>query len=114
MQPHCLATARRRRKRRRLTMNGLCPYCLVRPRDSSDHVFPDFLGGTRKVGACTRCNNGFGHRFEGPVSKDLTPIIVLLSLSGYRHKRLVVYKGAWVDEATGIEYDLDSERRSQP
>jgi hypothetical protein len=75
-------------------------------------VFPDFLGGTRKVKACTKCNNTFGHRFEGPVSKDLAPVIVFLSFSGYKHKRLVVHERAWVDEATGIEYDLDSELRS--
>jgi hypothetical protein len=95
-------------------MHDLCPYCLVRPRDSDDHVFPDFLGGIRKVSTCAKCNNGFGHRFEGPVSKDLSPIIVRLSFSGYKHKRRVIHKRAWIDETTGIEYDLDSERRSYP
>jgi len=84
------------------------------PRDSDDHVFPDFLGGTRKVQSCTNCNSRFGHRFEGPVSKDLAPVVVFLSFSGYKHKRLVLHERAWIDEATGIEYDLDSERRSSP
>lgn len=77
-------------------------------------MFPDFLGGTRKVQCCTKCNNSFGHRFEGRVSKDLAPVVVFLSFSGYKHKRLVLHERAWVDEATGIEYDLDSERRSYP
>lgn len=95
-------------------MNHLCPYCLVSPRDSDDHVFPDFLGGTRTVQSCVKCNNSFGHRFEGPVSKDLAPIMVVLSLSGYKHKRLAVYERAWIDETTGIEYNLDSERQSYP
>lgn len=95
-------------------MSGPCPYCLVRQRDSHDHVFPDFLGGTRTVPVCRQCNNGFGTRFEGPVSRDLTPIIVVLCRSGYKHKRRVVYKRAWVDTATGIEYDLDSEGVSCP
>jgi hypothetical protein len=95
-------------------MVSSCPYCLIRPRDSGDHAFPDFLGGTRKVQSCTKCNSSFGHRFEGPVSKDLAPVIVFLSFSGYRHKRFVVHERAWIDEVTGIEYDLDSERRSIP
>ena len=95
-------------------MNRPCPYCLVSPRDSDDHVFPNFLGGTRKVQSCTKCNNSFGHRFEGPVSKDLAPVVVFLSFSGYKHERLVVHERAWIDETTGIEYDLDSERRSYP
>lgn len=95
-------------------MNRLCPYCLVSPRDSDDHVFSDFLGGTRTVQSCTKCNNSFGYRFEGPVSKDLASVVVFLSFSGYKHGRLVVHERAWIDEATGIEYDLDSERRSYP
>ena len=64
--------------------------------------------------SCVKCNNSFGHRFEGPVSKDLAPIMVVLSLSGYKHKRLAVYERAWIDETTGIEYNLDSERQSYP
>ena len=95
-------------------MNNLCPYCLTSPRDSDDHVFPDFLGGTRKVQSCIKCNNSFGHRFEGPVSKELASIVVFLSFSGYKHQRLVLHERAWIDEATGIEYDLDSERRRYP
>ena len=95
-------------------MNPLCPYCLMSLRDSDDHVFPDFLGGTRKVQSCMKCNNSFGHRFEGPVSKDLAPVVVFLSFSGYKHRRLVIHERAWIDETTGIEYDLDSERQSYP
>lgn len=94
--------------------SDVCPYCLKRARDSDDHVFPDFLGGTKKVWVCTHCNNTFGHRFEGPVSSDLAPIIVVLSFSGYKHPRVVVYERAWTDADTGIEYDLDSERKSYP
>ena len=74
-------------------MSSPCPYCLVHPQDSDDHVFPDFLGGTRKVQSCTKCNNDFGGRFEGPVSQDLAPVIVFRSFSGYEHKRLVVHNG---------------------
>jgi hypothetical protein len=77
-------------------------------------VFPDFLGGTRTIQCCTKCNNSFGHRFEGPVSKDLAPVAASLSFSGYKHGRLVVHERAWIDETSGIEYDLDSERQSYP
>jgi hypothetical protein len=66
------------------------------------------------VPVCTECNNSFGHCFEGPVSKDLAPIIVCLSVCGYKHKRRVMHKRAWIDETTGIEYDLDSELRTYP
>jgi hypothetical protein len=95
-------------------MNDLCPYCLVRPRDSDDHVFPDFLGGTREIRTCWKCNNSFGHRFEGPISKALAPIIVRLSVCGYKHKRRVVYERAYIDETTGIEYHVDSKLHSYP
>jgi|SRR5579859_998625 len=93
---------------------SFCPYCLTRPRDSRDHVFPEFLGGTRTIRACQSCNSQFGSDFEGFISKQLEPVIVALSFSGYKHKRTVVHTRAWVDETTGIEYNLDSDRRSYP
>lgn len=93
-------------------MSNPCPYCLVRSRESDDHVFPAFLGGTRTIRSCEKCNNTFGTQFEGPVSKELAPVIVCLSFAGYKHKRLVEHKRAFVNESTGIEYDLDSEHRA--
>jgi hypothetical protein len=97
-------------------MNNFCPYCLdaSRPPESEDHIFPEFLGGTLTIPSCAKCNNTFGTSIEGPVSKDLAAIIVFLSFSGYKHKRLVTHKRAFVDDSTGIEYDLDSERRAYP
>ena len=41
-------------------------------------------------------------------------MIVFLSLSGYKHTRRVVYRKAWTDAATGVEYDIDSARRTFP
>jgi HNH endonuclease len=97
-------------------MNTLCPYCLnpSRPLDSGDHIFPKFLGGTLVVPSCSKCNNTFGTDFEGPVSKDLAPLIVFLSFCGYKHKRIVTHQRALVEESTGIEFDVDSERRAYP
>jgi hypothetical protein len=96
-------------------MESLCPYCRQRPRDSDDHIFSQFLGGRATIRCCSHCNNArFGGGFEGPVSKDLAPIIVFLTFSGLRPNRTFVHKKAWVDAATGLEYDLDSERQSTP
>ena len=93
-------------------MEILCPYCRKRSCGSDDHVFPEFLGGRRTIPACATCNSRFGHRFEGPVSKDLAPIIVFLSFSGLKPKRTTVHKKAWVDRESGHAYDIDSNRQS--
>src|SRR6266568_5779786 len=94
-------------------METLCPYCRERPCDTDDHVFSRFLGGHATIRSCRRCNNDkFGSGFEGSVSRDLAPIIVFLSFSGLQPRKTVVHKKAWVDTATGYEYDIDSNRRS--
>lgn len=95
-------------------MANKCPYCQERARNSGDHIFPIFLGGSRKVKCCKICNENFGSRFEGPVSKDLYPVMVFLSYSGYKHKKTVRHKKAWVDPETGVEYDMDSDGNSLP
>ncbi len=86
----------------------VCPYCLNRPCDSNDHIFPEFLGGKATVGACKQCNSAFGHDFESTVAHSIGPLIVLLARSGYEHHRRVVFREAWVDDKTGQSYDLDS------
>jgi hypothetical protein len=93
---------------------SLCPYCLQRTRDSRDHVFPDFLGGRSKVGACRGCNSTFGSQFEAAVSSDLAPIAVVLAFSGYKHPRRVTYREAFFDEELGVNCDLDSEKQAYP
>src|SRR6266852_5244247 len=90
----------------------LCPYCGVRLQTSDDHIFPDFLGGKTTIRACKPCNDLFGHAFEGPVSNDFAPAVVMLRRGGLRSLRRVVWKRAIQKE--GIDYDLDSDLQLTP
>jgi HNH endonuclease len=90
----------------------LCPYCGVRPRNSDDHIFPEFLGGKTTVRACKSCNDLFGHTFEGPVSNDFAPVVVTLRRGGLRPPRRAVWKHAIKKE--GVDYDLDSDLQLSP
>lgn len=60
-----------------------CPYCGP-PYEgfTDDHVFPQFLGGRRTIRVCRRCNNTFGHTFEGGASKQLARLQVFISHFG--------------------------------
>src|SRR5713101_24001 len=90
----------------------LCPYCGVRLQTSDDHIFPDFLGGKTTIRACKPCNDLFGHAFEGPVSNDFAPAVVMLRRGGLRSLRRVVWNRAIQKE--GIDYDLDSDLQLTP
>jgi hypothetical protein len=90
----------------------LCPYCGVRPRNSDDHVFPEFMGGKTTVRACKPCNDLFGHAFEGPVSNDFAPTVVMLRRGGLHSPRHVVWRRAV--KRDGIDYDLDSDLQMTP
>lgn len=90
----------------------LCLYCGVRPRDSDDHIFPEFMGGKTTIRACKPCNDLFGHDFEGPVSNDFASTVVMLRRGGLHSPRRVVWKCATKRE--GIDYDLDSDLQMTP
>ncbi len=71
----------------------LCPYCgsemlpNVEGRNclegiTSDHVFPEFLGGRRSISACRSCNSRFGHTFEGQAARLLGKVYVWLAVHG--------------------------------
>ncbi len=69
------------------------------------------------IPACKICNDRFGHAIEGPVSRDLAPVIVILRTSGLVAPKLATWLRAYKDTETGIEYDLNSDlqaRRSDP
>jgi hypothetical protein len=36
---------------------------------SEDHLFPQFMGGTRTIVCCKPCNDRFGHRFEAKAAQ---------------------------------------------
>ena len=86
----------------------ICPFCLENECNTRDHVFPDFLGGHQKVGAC-ECNNRFGYQFEARVNRTLQPILVMLAKNGLTLRRLAIWQQAYTDPQTGSEYDFSSE-----
>ncbi len=60
-----------------------CPYCLETiVEKSSDHIFPEFLGGRRTISCCRTCNSRFGHTFEASAAKHLQPLHVFISSWG--------------------------------
>ncbi|MHB1953453.1 MAG: hypothetical protein ACYCOU_06850 [Sulfobacillus sp.] len=93
-----------------------CTYCNVRQADTADHIFPQFLGGSRTVPACSVCNNTlFGGAFEGRLSHRFQPLVVWLAAHGYTPPRPAVWRSAF--EREGASYDLRSDgtaSRSKP
>lgn len=63
-----------------------CPYCeepIIKV--SRDHIFPNFLGGSRKIDSCgtgKKCNNEFGRTIEAGATKFLQPLHVFISSWG--------------------------------
>ena len=65
------------------TSSQLCAYCTGTIEDSSkDHIFPQFLGGKRKIICCKTCNSFFGHTFEANAAKVLQQVHVFISSWG--------------------------------
>jgi hypothetical protein len=74
---------------------------------TDDHIFPQFLGGRRTIRVCRRCNNSFGHSFEGRASTQLKRMQVFISNFGLDlSKNSAIWPSALViDDKT---YDLKS------
>lgn len=96
------------------TATEKCPYCKELDRNSDDHIFPAFLGGTATIRVCKSCNDTFGHDFEAAVAENLGPLQVFLRACGLKAPRSILWKRAFVDETSGVELDLDSELRARP
>lgn len=97
-------------------MKNICPYCCKRfssSEDTSDHIFPEFLGGRTTILACRDCNSKFGYGFEAKVSSDLSQLTVVLARCGLKPLRVVAWKRAFRDSTTGLEYDLDTAGRAR-
>lgn len=58
------------------------------------------------------CNSRFGHEFEGPVSLNLAPYLVVLALNGVPSRAVVTWKRAFTDDR-GSFHDLDTSRRAR-
>lgn len=95
-----------------ILLASLCPYCEQRERNSDDHIFPEFLGGSATIRACGVCNNTFGHSSEGPLSKDLAPLVVTLRKSGIKAPRYAVWRKAVVYDEK--EWSLDTDLVMRP
>lgn len=91
---------------------SLCPFCLKRPANSDDHVFPQFLGGHGAVvRACRVCNNDeFGQRFEASASRTLASLLVGLGCCGVEPSGKPVWRKAVVQD--GLEFDLDGRQKA--
>ena len=60
-----------------------CPYCEPPYTEfTDDHIFPQFLGGRKTIRVCKKCNNSFGHSFEGRASQQLKRLQVFISHFG--------------------------------
>lgn len=60
-----------------------CPYCLISVDVASrDHIFPQFIGGSRTIAACKDCNDRFGHTVEAAAASQLQPLHVFISSWG--------------------------------
>jgi hypothetical protein len=90
----------------------LCPYCGVGQRNSDDHIFPAFLGGQTTIRACKQCNDVFGHSFEGPLSNDFAPVVIIIRRGGIHPPKVVVWKRAF--KIGGVDHDLDSDLKLTP
>jgi hypothetical protein len=64
-----------------------CPYCCISTEITDDHIFPQFLGGRRTIRVCRKCNNTFGHTFEGNASEQLARLQVFISHFGLNLSR---------------------------
>jgi hypothetical protein len=92
-----------------------CPYCIQNVPDTADHIFPQFLGGSSTISACSTCNNKrFRAEVESHVSQDLAGLVVMLSISGYRHPRLVRAANAVKNDESNVLLHLGSDRRAFP
>ena len=83
----------------------LCPYCseliLV---ESQDHIFPQFLGGSRTITTCKDCNDRFGRTFEGKAAPLFQRLHFHLAANGVnlqveqvRLRRVFKSDGSWYD-----------------
>ncbi|TXI37613.1 MAG: HNH endonuclease [Nitrosomonas sp.] len=89
-----------------------CPYCRNSRATSDDHIFSDFLGGSETILACARCNNRFGHDFEGRISKQLAPLFFMLEGCGLFFRKPITWKKGFTHKTTGLSYDLERDKKT--
>lgn len=86
-------------------MRIICPYCNFADADSKEHIFPQFLGGKSTILACKKCNNEFGHTFEGAVNKNLNGIASILAFCGLKLPNDRIWKNAFTtNEGRSLDF----------
>ena len=87
----------------------LCPYCEQLIQEySRDHIFPEFLGGSRTIAACKPCNEIFGNTFEGRAAAMLYGMQVSMSTWGLSFRQTAPrWRRALKHQ--GIEFDISVE-----
>ncbi len=103
-------SARATNRALKLGMRHVCPYCAIQTDNiSRDHIFSEFLGGTRTIPACAKCNNkDFGARFESTAARNLLSFQLMLSSLGI--SGIAIREGTkWINahEHEGESYDLE-------
>jgi hypothetical protein len=92
-----------------MTDKILCPYCEKPIEDySRDHIFPEFLGGSRKRPACKQCNEIFGSTIEARAAVMFYGMQMSMSTWGLSFSQTAP---AWrrAFEHMGLKFDISVE-----
>jgi hypothetical protein len=82
-----------------------CPYCgRAMIEQSEDHIFPQFMGGTRTIPCCKPCNDRFGHRFEGKAAQWFQKLHFYFATQGL-HLKVPQIRWKEAFEQDGRHYD---------
>lgn len=85
----------------------ICPYCLLTIAErSQDHIFPDFLGGQRRISSCKKCNDSFGHTFEAHAAKFLQELHVFICSRGLTLKKDAIWREAYSHEGQPLDLSV--------
>ncbi|OOQ57359.1 HNH endonuclease [Mucilaginibacter pedocola] len=91
-----------------------CPFCNQIGEKSKDHIFQQFFGGHQTTPVCKKCNNFFGHAFEGKFANSFSPFMVTLGVAGIPPKNETTWRNAVIDQTSGVKYDLNSKGEFTP
>jgi hypothetical protein len=82
-----------------------CPYCgraLIER--SEDHIFPQFMGGTRTIACCKPCNDRFGYKFEAQAAQWFQKLPFYFATQGL-HLKVPQIRWKEAFERDGRHYD---------
>lgn len=64
------------------TLCALCDSAITAQNDSREHIIPNAIGGRKKIRRfiCKRCNNESGRKWDDELTRQLSPLCLLLSI----------------------------------